>query len=371
MSGEEVKKLNKSCLILLDSKRALSLKKAETFCKGLAGYGYYFDGIIRLAYDDSSAIVRTFTQAKSEYENLFVLCPQSMNVTIKDFLSSLYGEKFDALGVLSVYSSTVAVINTDADNRLTFEDIRKIYTDKYGVRFDKTYVKFVGAPEELVSRTLTKARSVFSSSISKGEIFFNLDENFEDFRLEIVYSSEAPKMLVDEVLRCVIGGLNDYVYALEDVSLAEQLYRLLKLRRLKIATAESFTGGGVGKRLVEISGISEVYSEGLNTYSNSAKQQRLNVSELTLKQCGAVSPETAYQMAEGLIKNGNCDVAVSTTGIAGPKSDNTSKPVGLAYIGVAVGEDISVYGFNFSGDRERITNCAINHALFLVYKKLK
>lgn len=371
MSVADTKKFNKSCLVALDSKRSLSLNKAEKFCEGLAAYGYYFDSVVRLAYDDSAAIVRVFSQIKSEYENLFVLCPQSMNATITDFLSSLYGEKFDALGVLSVGSDTVAVVNIDAENRLTFEDIRKIYVDKYGVRYDKTYVKFVGAPEEAVSRTLTKARSIFSSFNTKGEIFFNLDEKFDDFRLEIVYSSEAPKMLVDEVLRCVIGGLNDYVYALEDVPLAEQLYRLLKLRRLKISTAESFTGGGVGKKLVEISGISEVYSEGLNTYSNFAKQQRLNVSELTLKQCGAVSPETAYQMVEGLIKNGTCDVAVSTTGIAGPKSDNTSKPVGLAYIGVGLGEDISVYRFNFTGDRERITNCAINHALFLVYKKLK
>lgn len=371
MSGTENKKFNKSCLILLDSKRSLSLNKAEEFCAGLASYGYYFDSIIRIAYDDSAAIVRVLKQAKSGYENLFVLCPESMNAMIKDFLSSLYGGSFDALGVISIESYTVAVWNTDGKNRLTLEDIRKIYIDKYGVQYDKAYVKFVGAPDALVSRTLSRAREIFESSESKCEIYFNLDGNFDDYRLEIVYSSQAPKMLVDEVQRCVIGGLNDYVYALEDVSLAVQLFRLLQLRRLKISIAESFTGGGVGKKLVEVPGVSGVYFEGLNTYSNLSKQQRLNVSELTLKQCGAVSPETAYQMVEGLLKSGTCDVAVSTTGIAGPKSDNTSKPVGLAYIGVGLGEDIAVYRFNFTGDRERITNCAVNHALFLAYKKLK
>ncbi len=371
MSGPENKKFNKSCLILLDSKRSLSLKKAEEFCTGLASYGYYFDSISRVAYDDSGAIVRVIKQVKSGYENLFVLCPKSMNGMIKDFLCQLYGGDFDALGVLTVQPYTVAVLNTDGKNRLTFEDIRKIYVGRYGVQYDKAYVKFVGAPDALVSRTLSRARSIFETSEAKGEIYFNLDENFDDYRLEIVYSSQAPKMLVDEVQRCVIGGLNDYVYALEDVPLAEQLFRLLQLRRLKISIAESFTGGGVGKKLVEVPGVSEVYTEGLNTYSNFSKQQRLNVSELTIKQCGAVSPETAYQMVEGLLKNGTCDVAVSTTGIAGPKSDNTSKPIGLAYIGVGLGEDISVYRFNFTGDRERITNCAVNHALFLAYKKLK
>lgn len=371
MSGDENRKFNKSCLILLDSKKSLSLKKAEEFCSGLASYGYYFDSISRIAYDDSAAIVRVLEQAKCDFENIFVLCPQSMDGTIKDFLCSLYKSSFDALGVMTVQPYTVAVVNTDGTNRLTFEDIRKIYASKYGLQYDKAYVKFVGAPDELVSRTLSKARAIFSASEAKRDIYFNLDEKFDDYRLEIVYSSQAPKMLVDEVQRCVIGGLNDYVYALEDISLAEQLYRLLQLRRLKISIAESFTGGGVCKKLVEVPGVSEVYMEGLNTYSNFSKQQRLNVSELTLKQCGAVSPETAFEMVEGLIKNGTCDVAVSTTGIAGPKSDNTSKPVGLAYIGVGLGEDISVYQFNFSGDRERITNCAINHALFLAYKKLK
>ena len=172
-------------------------------------------------------------------------------------------------------------------------------------------------------------------------------------------------------MREIVKILSDYIYALEDITLAEQLIRLLKLRRMKICTAESFTGGGVGKKLVSVSGASEVYCEGLNTYSNSSKTARLGVSELTLSQRGAVSAETAYQMAEGLYDGKTCNVAVSTTGIAGPKSDNTSKPVGLAFIGVGVDGDISVYKFNFHGDRKTITETAINHALFLTYKKLK
>ncbi|MDE6867688.1 MAG: CinA family protein, partial [Clostridia bacterium] len=130
-------------------------------------------------------------------------------------------------------------------------------------------------------------------------------------------------------------------------------------------------GGGLGKKLVDVPGGSEVYFEGLNTYSNEAKKLRLGVNEMTLNQYGAVSEQTAYEMAEGLLKGGNCDICIATTGIAGPKSDNTLKPVGLVYIAVGVHDTVSVYKYNLKGDRNDVTNTAINLALFLAFKTLK
>lgn len=160
--------------------------------------------------------------------------------------------------------------------------------------------------------------------------------------------------------------LSDYKYVP-----AEKLIGFLKLRGMKISVAESFTGGGISKRLVEISGVSEVYFEGLNTYSNESKILRLGVKQTTLQKYGAVSEQTAREMAEGLIKGGNCDICIATTGIAGPKSDNTNKPVGLAYIAIGLKDGTDVYEFNLKGDREQITETAINIALFLAYKTLK
>lgn len=235
-----------------------------------------------------------------------------------------------------------------------------------GLRYDNTIIKLVGAPNDLLVKALDSARKITGDGVS-----FNVTDSYGDCKIEIVYSSDTPKMALDECVQEIAKLLKDYIYATEDVSLSEQLVRLLKLRRMKICTAESFTGGGVGKRLVEVSGVSEVFFEALNTYSNESKMQRLGVKEVTLNKHGAVSAETAREMVEGLLKTGNCNVAVSTTGIAGPKSDNTLKPVGLAYIGVGVGEDISVYQFNFVGDRQTITETAINQALFLTYKRLK
>ena len=86
---------------------------------------------------------------------------------------------------------------------------------------------------------------------------------------------------------------------------------------------------------------------------------------------GAVSDETAYEMATGLIAAGDCDISIATTGLAGPKSDRTELPVGLCYIAVGLKEKVYVYRYRFEGTREEITETAINYALFLAYRQLK
>ncbi len=358
----------KICIVSLESKRNLDFSAVNSVCKNLAEGGYYADKVSRVAFDNSEEIVRAFNDAKSNYENLVVLCPVAMDTTVKDYLCGLYSSSFDGLGVLTSGSYTVFVFYTDGVCRLNYGDVKRILDEKYATVYEKAYIRAC-APKDVLDTAIAKAQTECKAKNLDASI--NVWYDCGDCRIEVIYSSKTPKIYFDEVLRGIVESLGEYVYAVEDITLAEQLYRLLKLRRMKISVAESFTGGGVGKRLVEVSGISEVYFEGLNTYSNEAKMQRLGVKELTLKQHGAVSAETAYEMAEGLIKTGSCDVAMSTTGIAGPKSDNTSKPVGLAYIGVGLAGDIQVYKFNFAGDRETVTRSGINQALFLAYKRIK
>lgn len=232
----------------------------------------------------------------------------------------------------------------------------------------KWYLKLVCNNLEQVDKVLHAAEDKFSA---EAKVRFKLYDDFGDVTIVTEYPADLPQEIAGKLQRFLIRGLNECIYAMENVALVEQLYTILKLRKYKISTAESFTGGGVGQRLVQLPGISEVFFEGLNTYSNQSKILRLGVSETTLSKHGAVSAEVALEMVKGLLSQGNCQVAVSTTGIAGPHSDNTKKPVGLAYIGVGVEEDYSVYRFNFVGDRERITKQAINQALFLAYKKIK
>ena len=361
------KKYRKNILLLFENKRNIQLSKLEDVVESFAACGYFFDKISRVSFSESGEIVRAVNDGLDNYENIILFCPARMGKTLTDYVVSVIGGEFDNFGVLTKGSSNVFLVYSDRDSRLQLTDVKSILDKKYNTRYEKTVIRAVGVPAKILDESLAVAKVIFGDS----GVAFNVTEKFDDCKIEVVYSAQTPKMTLDDGVREILKSLNGYIYAMEDIPLAEQLYRLLKLRRMKISVAESFTGGGVGKRLVDVPGVSEVFYEGINTYSNGSKMERLGVSELTLNQRGAVSAETAFQMAEGLIKSGNCDVAISTTGIAGPKSDNTSKPVGLAYIGLGVGEDIAVYKYNFVGDRETITQTAINHALFLAYKRLK
>lgn len=169
----------------------------------------------------------------------------------------------------------------------------------------------------------------------------------------------------------ICDALDDRIYNDKDVSLEETLVNFLSANDLKIATAESCTGGLIAASIVNVSGASKVFYEGLVTYSNEAKMSRLGVSEDTLFEFGAVSPQTAKEMAYGLLCD-EVDVAVSTTGIAGPLGGTLEKPVGLVYIGIAFRDrPTESYRYVFDGGREQIRQSAKNTALYLTWKYLK
>lgn len=148
----------------------------------------------------------------------------------------------------------------------------------------------------------------------------------------------------------------------ELLTLSAKLSDVLRQQGKILSTAESFTGGRIASAIVSISGASEIFHEGIVSYSNMSKMQRLGVKEATLINHGAVSEQCCKEMALGLLEFG-ADVGVSTTGIAGPKSDNTLKPVGLCYIGVATKQSVKVYEYFLKGDREEITQTAVCFAL--------
>ena len=116
---------------------------------------------------------------------------------------------------------------------------------------------------------------------------------------------------------------------------AKRVLDSFRARGLKVATAESCTGGLVAAALTEIAGSSDVVDCGFVTYSNAAKQAMLGVTEATLKRHGAVSAQTAAAMAAGALKNSQADVAVAITGIAGPGGGTAEKPVGLVHFAAA------------------------------------
>lgn len=152
--------------------------------------------------------------------------------------------------------------------------------------------------------------------------------------------------------------------------LASDVISALREKGATLATAESCTGGGVGHALTSVSGSSSVYLGGVISYANAVKEQVLKVPAEILLTKGAVSNETAHAMAEGVRTLLGADVAVSITGIAGPLSDNTKKPVGLVYIGVANEKGVIVKENHFDGDREAVRDQSICAALELILKNI-
>lgn len=200
---------------------------------------------------------------------------------------------------------------------------------------------------------------------------FSVFERYDDVKIEVRYEEDTPKTLIDSVTKRFADEFANELYAMDDTPLEKRLCELLKVRGKKVSVAESFTGGGVGRRIVSVSGASEVYFEGLNTYNEDAKIKRLNVSPYTLKTVGAVSDQTAYEMCAGLLATRDCQAAIATTGIAGPKSDSSNQPVGLCYLAIGTEGKIYIARHIFGGSRETITEKAVNHALFWAYKHLK
>lgn len=145
--------------------------------------------------------------------------------------------------------------------------------------------------------------------------------------------------------------------------LAVCVLQALQRAHMTLATAESCTGGGIGQALTAIPGSSSVYLGGVIAYANSVKQSLLGVPAQTLQTVGAVSEQTAAFMAQSAGQAVGADVAVSVTGIAGPASDGSEKPVGLVYIGVCTKDGVSVTEHHFSGDREAVRTQTIEAAL--------
>ena len=148
------------------------------------------------------------------------------------------------------------------------------------------------------------------------------------------------------------------------------LVRSLIDKKLTVSFAESCTGGKLSSLVTAVAGSSEVFMGSAVTYSNEAKMRLLGVREETLKQFGAVSEECAKEMALGCAKLFDTDIAVSVTGIAGPGGQTEDKPLGLVYMGLYHDGKVSVYKYNFSGDREKVQRRSSYYALELIRRNV-
>lgn len=172
------------------------------------------------------------------------------------------------------------------------------------------------------------------------------------------------RFLVSDMCNKICNILGDSVYATEDEEIEVSVHRLLRERGLKFACAESCTGGMLAQRMTAIPGASDVFICGAVTYREESKVGLVQVRPETLAEYGAVSSETALEMVRGIAAVSGADVAVSITGYAGPKCGD--EPVGLVYIGVSAPGVQTVREFSFNGNRDRIRNLSVIHALDLI-----
>ncbi|MCU6752548.1 CinA family protein [Bovifimicola ammoniilytica] len=149
----------------------------------------------------------------------------------------------------------------------------------------------------------------------------------------------------------------------------EKIVRFLNEHNMMITTVESCTGGLIAARLVNVSGASNVFSEGYITYSEDAKAKMVGVNPETIKKYNVVSEEVAYEMASGGAKTANADVAVSVTGVAGPLGGTKDIPVGTVCIGVYYKNKVITEKFLFNGDRLQVRNQAVDKALEMVWNE--
>ncbi|WP_324824019.1 competence/damage-inducible protein A [Sinanaerobacter sp. ZZT-01] len=184
-------------------------------------------------------------------------------------------------------------------------------------------------------------------------------------------TEEEAEAAVKEMVERVKEIVGDYIYSENGEELYEVVGKLLLKKNITLSCAESCTGGLFAETITNMAGISEVFDRGIVTYSNRAKIEELGVKEVTLERFGAVSEQTAIEMAEGLQKISGSELCIAVTGIAGPTGATEDKPVGLIYLCVRYGEKTICKELR-TGNSDRIwnRNYALLHMLFLIYKTI-
>ena len=243
-----------------------------------------------------------------------------------------------------------------------FPKFLKWYAEEKNLNSDEIYIK------DLVTYGI--AESHLDNMIS--DLFTEEGIEYEflvkSFGILIRMQSKlSKKNIVEKIVEKIYNRVGDNIFGEDSERLESLIIDRLRKDKKTLSVAESCTGGLLADSFVNVSGASEVFMEGVVTYSNEAKMERLGVKKETLEKFGAVSPETAREMVLGL----KTDAGISVTGIAGPGGGTPEKPVGLVYMGIRNGNEISVEKKIFKGSRRKVRERAVLHSLFCLNKMLK
>lgn len=184
-------------------------------------------------------------------------------------------------------------------------------------------------------------------------------------------TEKEAKKLIKPVIEELKKRFGNAIYTIKESETLEQvIVKMLQKYGLTICTAESCTGGMLSSRLINVPGASDILKIGLVTYSNKAKRKFIGVNRDTLKKYSAVSKETAKEMAKGAVFKTDSDISLAVTGVAGPDGGTKEKPVGTVFIGCYFDESVVVQEYHFMGDRNKVRELTVVHALDLLRHRI-
>lgn len=227
-------------------------------------------------------------------------------------------------------------------------------------------VKICGVPESTVETQIAdlieaQSNPTIAPYAKTGEVHLRVTAKAED--------EKAAKKLIKPVVQKLKARFGMDIYSTDqETDLEKAVVDLLLANELTVSTAESCTGGMLASRLINVPGVSECFKSGYITYSNKAKRQILGVKKSTLIKYGAVSENTAKEMARGAAAVSRADVTIAVTGIAGPDGGTQEKPVGLVYIACRICGRTIVKELKLSGNRSKIRETTVAQALILMRK---
>lgn len=217
--------------------------------------------------------------------------------------------------------------------------------------------------EQIIDLIKNQTNPTLAPYASRGEVALRITAKSDDQ----AYNQE----LIGRTLAAVQERLGPYIYGFDHDNLETVVGRMLNDTGWRLALAESCTGGLIGHRITNVPGSSDYYLGGVNSYSNQLKMDLLGVGKATLTRFGAVSPETAKEMAEGVKERTGADVGLATTGLAGPGGGTDTKPVGLVYLAVALPDRTEVERRIFPFDRLGNKEATAQAGLALLWRCLR
>ncbi len=256
--------------------------------------------------------------------------------------------------------------------------------DEMKAMMDQTIISYLS---QKVMGSVIRHRTLRTSGIPESLLanqLGNLDELLQGARLAFLPSATGVRMrisfqakdeatadaLVREVENRIRAKVQKYIYGTDEEELEETVGRILTEKKLRIAVAESCTGGLIADKITDVSGSSNYFERGVITYSNQSKMDLLGVTEELIRLRGAVSKEVAEAMAAGVRRIAKTDIGISTTGVAGPTGGTAEKPIGLVWIGYSDSESTFAMRFHLGDQRRRVKERAAQAALELVRRRL-